>query len=90
MTIFLKTTKFSPQLQLFRLFSLGGLEDLVALLVGLLILCSTRRRFFSGLYTIPGLRCASISRAWRIREFYNGHVEETELVLHEKYGVLCS
>lgn len=59
---------------------------LIALVFGLLIVRSIKRRYFSALSSIPGPFAASLTRAWRIKEVYYGHVEETELKLHEEHG----
>lgn len=64
-----------------------GLGYLVALCFGILIVRSVKRRYLSALHTIPGPFAASITRAWRIKEVYYGHVEKTELNLHELHGM---
>ena len=49
---------------------------------------SVQRRYMSSLYSIPGPFIASVTRAWRVKEVYCGHVEKTELELHGKYGMM--
>lgn len=68
------------------LFSLGSLGYLVALFAGMIIIRSIKRRYCSALSSIPGPFTASITRAWRLKEVYYGHVEKTELGLHETHG----
>lgn len=60
---------------------------LVVFVFIVLIVRSIKRRYFSALYAIPGPFAASITRAWRLKEVYYGHVEETELKLHELHGM---
>lgn len=64
-----------------------SLSHLVIFLFSIVIVRSFSRRHFSALSSIPGPFTASISRAWRIKEVYLGHVEETELKLHETHGM---
>ncbi|KEF58699.1 uncharacterized protein A1O9_06625 [Exophiala aquamarina CBS 119918] len=71
-----------------NLISLEGLGYLLALLFSILTVRSIKRRYFSALYAIPGPFTASITRAWRLKEVYYGHVEKTELKLHEVHGPL--
>jgi hypothetical protein len=76
-----------------NLFFPGSLTYLFAFLLGTLVVRSIARRYFSALASVPGPFTASITRAWRIKEVYSGHVEETELRLHEVHGmqllILC-
>jgi hypothetical protein len=46
----------------------------------------TYRLFLSPLSKIPGPPLAAVSRFWRLKEAYCGHVEKTELELHRKFG----
>lgn len=69
------------------LFSLGSLGFLVAFFSGMLTIRSIKRRYFSALSAIPGPFTASITRAWRLKEVYYGHVEKTELGLHKTHGM---
>ncbi|KEF53868.1 uncharacterized protein A1O9_10270 [Exophiala aquamarina CBS 119918] len=67
---------------------LSLLKGLPLLAFAFLLARCIKRRYFSKLYSIPGPFTASITRAWRVREVYNGHVEKTEIELHKKYGPL--
>ena len=75
------------------LFFRDSLTYLLAFLLSTLVVRLIARRYFSALASVPGPFIASITRAWRIKEVYFGHVEETELRLHEVHGmqllILC-
>lgn len=70
------------------LLSSTSLRYLIALFVGSLIVRSIKRRYLTALRTVPGPFAASVTRAWRIKEVYYGHIEQTELKLHELHGMI--
>ncbi|KIW12773.1 hypothetical protein PV08_07960 [Exophiala spinifera] len=70
------------------LFFPGNLTYVLAFFLGALAVRSVARRYFSPLASVPGPFTASITRAWRVKEVYFGHVEETELRLHDVHGPL--
>ncbi|KAJ9641295.1 hypothetical protein H2204_002973 [Knufia peltigerae] len=70
------------------LLSSTSLRYLIVLFVGSLIVRSIKRRYLTALRTVPGPFAASVTRAWRIKEVYYGHIEQTELKLHELHGPL--
>ncbi len=79
----------SPSLQHASHLVISAVEVSALVFVTLFILRPIKRRYFSALYSIPGPFWASITRAWRVKEVYNGGMEKTELELHRQYGSLC-
>ena len=78
----------SPQSKAVLMDLLGSRNPglLVLIVVVVLFVRSIKRRYFSTLSSIPGPFIASFTRTWRIKEVYSGHVEETELRLHQVHG----
>lgn len=63
------------------------IAHLMVIVLGILIARCIKRRYFTALHSIPGPLMASLTRGWRVKEVYFGHVEKTELKLHEVYGM---
>ena len=51
-----------------------------------LLLCILVRVFTTPLRTDPGPFITRFSRLWKLREYYNGSFEKTNINLHRKYG----
>lgn len=58
----------------------------LATLIAFYILNLLRRRYASPLRHIPGPFLASMTRAWKVKELWAGHMETTQRELHRKYG----
>lgn len=74
-------------LSLIELLLPASIGRLTVIVLGILIARCIKRRYFTALSSIPGPFAASVTRGWRVKEVYYGHVERTELKLHELYGM---
>ena len=66
-----------------------GLRGLWALvLVGLVVMRSIFRRYWTPIRDIPGPFVASISKLWQVYQLWKGHIEEELIHLHKKHGMI--
>jgi hypothetical protein len=61
-------------------------QYLVLAVVSILFLRTLLRAFVTPLRNVPGPFLAKFSRFWKLREYYRGGFERTNIELHQRHG----